>query len=572
MIRNATTKEKILDYCDQVISGEIVACKLVIKAVEKFLAELERSKREPDLFPYVFDWDEASDFCDIFPALLRHSKGEWAGHPFHLSPWQMFIVANVHGWKRRSDDTRRIRKVFVSVARKNGKTSLCAGEELIMVSLDGEPGAEVYIGATKLDQAKLIHDEAERMLKQSPHMARHADILKNNISFPGTNSFARPLGSDAPFDGLNPSATFFDELHAWKELHRKFYDTMTTGSGSRRQPIQWTITTAGDEKSLLYLEEYNYACGVVRGDYHDDSLFAMIFELDKDDDPFADEFDFELLIKSNPNLGVSVKREYLEEKLTEARNKPSAKNRFKRYHGNRSVSSVEDAISAEQWDGCAAKLSDWMESDGIGAGVDLGGRDDLAAYAMAAKFQIGEKAADDKDAPRVPIYRHEVRSRAFIAKDTKRDLTEEPFATWIHEGKLEVCEYVISELKERLLEDCQALGIEYVAYDPYQAAQLAEELEAEGLKPVKMAQNHGQFNETVQDYQLQVSEGRFTPDIDDEVLRWCALNMSLNRNSKDQVMPDKGHSSEKIDAAVAMLMAKRASNLALPRIKGSLVL
>ena len=222
-------------------------------------------------------------------------------------------------------------------------------------------------------------------------------------------------------------------------------------------------------------------------------------------------------------------------------------------------------MSAEIWDACSGPLSDWLLSDGIGAGVDIGGRDDLAAYALSAKFETGT----DKEGR--PIYRHEVKSTAFIATDTKRDLNAEPFRTWIDQGKLIVSDYVISTLKEYLIEDCQAFGVEYVAYDPYQATQLAEDLENEGLKPVKMPQNHGHFSETIADYHLQISEGRFKPDENDTVLRWCALNMAINRDSRDRMMPDKKHSKEKIDAAVAMLMAQRASNLALPRCQGPLV-
>ncbi len=547
------------------MAGDVIACKTTIQAVKRYQSDIERLA-DPE-FPYKFNARLAENACRFFPLLLRHSIGQWAGQPFQLSPWQAFVVWNLFGWRRKDEEsTRRFRKVFLSVARKNGKSTFCAGLAIMLGAADGEEGAQVFIGATKLDQAKIIFEESDRMLRQSPHIAKIATIHKNNISFQSTNSFIRPLGSDKPFDGLNPHAMFFDELHAFKEHNRAFFDTMTTGSGSRTQPLQVTITTAGNEKSMIYHEEANYARGILAGDFKDESIFAMIFELDKDDDPFSEDFKLEDFIKSNPGYGVSVKPEYLEQQLKEARNKPQTKNRLMRYHGNVCVSSVEDAITAEIWDNAAGELSNWMQCDGLGAGVDIGGRDDLAAYGLCAKFEI-ERDRDDR-----PIYRYEGKSRAFIAKDTKRDLTKEPFATWIADGKLTVCEFVVSTLKESLIEDCQAYGVEYVAYDPYQATQLAEELEQEGLKPVKMPQNQGHFNETVTAYLEEVSEGRFTPDEQDLVLRWCALNMALNRNSKDQVMPDKKHSKEKIDAMVSYLMARRACNLALPPTDGPLVM
>ena len=539
-----------------------MSCELVRKTVEKYRAEWKRS--DP-MWPFRFNVKAAEIACGFFPALLRHSVGEWAGQPFTLSPWQRFIVWNIFGWERQ-DGTRRFRKVFLSVARKNGKSTFCAGLSLLLACCDHEPGAQVFIGATKLDQARIIFQESDRMLRQSPHIAKHATILKDNISFAVSNSFIRPLGSDKPFDGLNPHAAFFDELHAFKEHHRGYFNTLTTGSGSRKQPLQVTITTAGDEKSMIYHEEANYARGVIAGDIVDPSEFAMIFELEKEDKPFDDGFDFGSLIKANPNYGISVKPEYLEQQLTEARNKPQRKNVFMRYHGNRCVSSVEEAMTAAMWDACSGELSDWMTAAGIGAGVDIGGREDLAAIAYAAKFEVSQ----DKEGR--AIYRHEVKSVAFIAADTKRDLNAEPFRTWIADGKLIVAEYVISTLKEYLLEDCEAFGIQYIAFDPYNAKQLSEDLETEGLKPVKMPQTHTHFNETIADYLLQVSEGRFKPDQNDVVLRWAALNMAIDRNSQDQMMPSKKHSKEKIDPAVAMLMAKRASTLALPQCQGSLIL
>lgn len=563
MIQETKAAATVEQYCELVLSGDVAVCKTTIQAVERYLDDRER-EIDPE-FPYSFDEDAAKLACLFFPMLLRHSIGEWAGNEFELLPWQTFVVWNLFGWKRK-DGRRRFRKAFLTVARKNGKSTFCSGLAIMLAAADDEEGAQVFIGATKLDQAKIIFDESKRMLQQSPHIAKHATIHKTNVAFESSNSFIRPLGSDKPFDGLNPHATFFDELHAWKEHHRSFYDTMSTGSGSRTQPLQVTITTAGDEKSLIYHEEANYARGVLAGDFKDEALFAMVFELDKEDDPFDPEFEIETLCKSNPSLGYSVKYEYLEQQLKEARNKPQAKNRFLRYHGNVCVTSVEEAMSAEIWDAAKGPLSDWMQADGVGAGVDLGGRDDLAAYGLSAKFKTGE----DKEGR--PLYRYEGRSKAFIAKDTKRDLSKEPFATWINEGKLIICEYVLSTLREYLIEDCQALGVEFVAYDPYQAAQLAEELTQEGLKPVKMPQSHGHFNETINNYLDEISEGRFTPDETDDVLRWCALNMALNRNAKDQVMPDKNHSKEKIDAIVSYLMARRACNLALPRTTGSLIL
>lgn len=552
MIRATTHADTVQAYVDGVLAGDIVSCESVRQAVGRYVSDLERIGSEG--FPYRFDHWKAEQACQFFPLLLRHSKGaDHSGTAFHLSPWQAFINWNLFGWLRE-DGTRRFRRAFISVGRKNGKSTYCAGLSLYLTSADGEPGAETYVTATKLDQTKPIFGEAKNMLRQSPHLARHADAKTNEIRFPGSLSELRPLGSDKPFDGLNPHAVFCDELHAWQEFHRKFYGTMTTGSGARTQPLFIVITTAGDDKSLIYNDELNYARSVLAGEFADETQFAIIYEIDKGDDPM----DLACLAKANPNLGVSVRVDNLVEKITRAKHSPQARAELMRYHANRSVSSVEESQRPK-----SGRLSDWNEADCIQAGVDLGGRDDLAAYALCARFQIGEKNGQ-------PVWRYELKSRAFIASDTKRDLSIQPWAGWIADGYLESAQYVLTALQASLIADLERYGIEYVAHDPTNAQQLGESLELEGFKPVKMRQAHSHFNEIMGELYSAIAEDRLIVDDDDPVLGWCFANMAINRNPAGLMMPDKAHSKEKIDAAVASLMAMRATTLSAPRYRGKL--
>jgi phage terminase large subunit-like protein len=552
-----------------VLSGKVVACKALVQAVERYQSDM--AKAGEDCFPFQFDYETADFYCNLFPLIFRHSKGAFAGTEFRLQPWQLFIVWQLFGWKR-NDGTRRFRRLFKTVARKNGKSTFAAALVLILTFLDGEAGAEIYIGATKLDQAKIIHDEAERMVRKSPSLMKQANILKNNISFRANNSFARPLGSDKPYDGLNPHGVIFDEMHAWKEHHRGYYDTLTTGSAAREQPMQVTISTKGDDNSLIFNEELEYSRGVLDGWITDDGLLVSIFEMDPDDDLL----DPSKWLKSNPNLGVSVSLEYLEGQANEAKHKSTGLNRFERYHGNRTVTSVDSPIDIELWDSLAGVLSDPREADRIGMGVDLGGRDDLASYSVCMSFDHGIRRPQlvDGSCPRCRrsfegedecqvcesvTYRYEGWTRSFIAEDTKRDLSKEPFATWIHEGKLTVCQYVMTELREALVEDAQSLGVQFICFDPYQAQSLSEELQREGMKPVKMPQNHAHFTEPIEEFLSAMAEERFKPDQNDPVFRWAATNMSLRTNPQGGVMPDKPKSKEKIDPMVAYLMAQRAS-------------
>ena len=231
------TKSEVQRYIDEVLSGEIVCCQAAIQAVSRHLENLER-QRTPD-FPYYFDERHAEVACEFFPMVLRHSIGDYAGLPFELEGWQKFALWCLFGWKRETDSSRRFRKVFWTMARKNGKSSIAAGLAIFLAMLDVNPVtgrpedvAEVILAATKKEQVeKVIYAEIERMRIRSKFIEKASSPINRQITFSANSGSIRCVGSDKPYDGLNPHAVIMDELHAWREHHRKFYDTMQTGSG-----------------------------------------------------------------------------------------------------------------------------------------------------------------------------------------------------------------------------------------------------------------------------------------------------------------------------------------------------
>lgn len=566
MTKRKPAKQIVDQYVDDVLSGRVLTCVSVKAAVKRYVSDLER--QGTDEFPYYLSDNIGSAYCDFFPEVLRHSIGKMAGQPFVLEPWQVFGIYNIFGWKRLEDNSRRFRRFFWTMGRKNGKSCMGSGIAIIGGMADLNPitkapesVAEVLLCATKIEQVrKVMYAEIERMRHQSGHVKALSTDINKQISFFHNGGSIRCIGSDKPFSGLNPHMILMDEKHEWREHHRKFYDTMMTGSGNRVQPLIGDFTTAGDDTSQLWQEDYDYATGVARGDFVDETYFAYLFELDEGDNPL----DESLWIKANPNLGVSLPIQYLREEAAQAKTSPVALNRFTRFHGNRKVSSFDRFILPEEWDASRGKLSDWTNADAITAGIDLGGRDDLASIGIVARFPI------DEDDNGNTIWRYEGFSRSFINEDTHRDLSKQPFAGWVADKKLRVCKYVVSVLRDELLELAEDIGIRAVAYDPYNAAQLGDELAQAGLEVLKMPQNHYQFNEPMEELVAAIREHRFRPDESDSILRWCALNMMTNTNTQGKMMPDKKNSSEKIDAAVALLMALRLSMLAPSRPSGSL--
>ncbi len=559
-----TFNSTLQGYIDGVMDGSLIVSKAVRAAVERHVKDLGRQSTAE--FPYHFDKALAAKVCRFFPTMLRHSIGRYAGMPFELSPFQVFCKANIFGWLRDSDNTRRFRRAYRSYARKNGKSTDVAGESIYMAGFDRnpvkdriEPVAQVVLAATKREQvSKVIFAEAKRMVERSPLVEKKSRFVRQELRFHTNDGEIITTGSDKPFDGLNPHCVQLDELHAWREHHREFYDTMMTGSGSRDQPLISIITTAGDDNSHLWLEVYNYAKAVAMGTVEDDSFFSFIAELDDGDDPF----DESLWIKANPNVGISITLDYLRQQATEAKTSAVATNRFTRYHCNRIVSCTEKAFDLGKWDSCEGALSDWNDADAVGIGVDLGARDDLAALGLCARFPVGERDG-------MPVYRYEVQVKTYIGDDSRRDLSKMPFCDWIYRGFLAKNRYPIANLRDDLIEKAAIFYAKNVAYDPYNGQQLAEELTQEGLVPVRMPQNHSMFNEPIRDLMAVIDEKRLTHD-GNPVLRWSVNNAILYRDRKDLWMYDKKSSSEKIDPIVAVTMAFRMAFLAPARASGEL--
>lgn len=548
---------KLRDYVDGVLSGQITVSKAVRGAVERHVRDLERQSTAE--FPYHFDAALAAKVCRFFPAMIKLTVGRWAGLPMVLEPWQVFCYSSIFGWIRDSDGTRRFRSAYRSVARKNTKSTMAAAEAILMSGYDvnpnigkPEPFAQVVLSATKRDQVeKVVFAEIVRIREKSQKIKDKSRHVRREIKFAHNDGEIVTTGSDKPFDGLNPHCVVMDELHAWREFHREFYNTMVTGSGSRDQPLISIITTAGDDKSHLWKEVYKYAKDVAAGKIADESYFSFIAELDEDDDPF-DEANW---IKSNPNLGVSVFIEYLRDQARQSKTSAIGTNRFTRYHGNRIVSSVvEKAFDMDKWDACKGELSNWDEKDAVGSACDIGARDDLAGAAQVARFVIDEREGK-------PVYRYEIKCQGFIAEDTKRDLTKQPFFDWGYDDLLKKCKYPISDLRDYLIQKCDENGGKMVAYDPYNGQVIAEEFKQEGLEPFRMAQNHAMFNEPIRDFIAAMNEGRITHD-GNPVLRWCVNNAALYKDRNDKWMFDKSSSSEKIDLIVAVVMAFRVACIA----------
>ena len=490
-------------------------------------------------------WDRraAQHRIGFYPRFLRHSKGEWGGKPVHLSGWQKFSIGSVFGWKR-ADGTRRFRWVYEEVPRKNGKSTKLAGVGLDMLVCDGEPGGEVYAAATKREQARIIFDEAKRMVAASPTLRNAVARFKLNLNVEHTSSKFEPLSSDSrTLDGLNPHCVLIDELH--RHRTRALLDVLDTALGARRQPLLWIITTAGDDDpESVYSQENDYAVKVLEGTVIDDACFAFIATIDKDDkwdDPIA-------WAKANPNIGISVKLDDLERQAAKASRSPGALAAFKRLRLNVRSPMTERAIDMDQW----AENSrgpfdpDKLDRCDVWGGLDISSKIDISAY---VKLYAADAAGI-----------HHIACRFWMPSDTieeRADRDRMPYRQWVDEGWIESTPGNVIDhgvIRDAVLADAKRLNIRSIGFDPWNATQMSVECQSHGVNMAEFIQGSRSYSEPTKELGALLA-GRRLDHGDNPVLRVMASNLKVQRDKNLNEMPHKAQSTGRIDGMCALIMA-----------------
>lgn len=532
------SKHPVVAYMDGVLSGEIPTCQLIRRAVQRHLDDLEHG-RERGL---RFDRAAAEHVLRFF-GFLRHSKGEWAGQPFVLSPWQQFILWVLFGWKR-ADGTRRFRRAYIEVPRKNGKSTMMAGIGLYLLEADGEPGAEVYSAATKRDQALITHGEATRMVKQSPALRARVRVYKNNLNNPATASKYEPLGADADtMDGLNIHGGLIDELHAHKT--RAVVDVLDTATGARRQPLIVEITTAGYDRNSICWEHHEYTRQVLEGLVQDDAWFGVIYTIDEGDD-WKDPATW---AKANPNYGVSVKPDDLRGKAERAVHLPAAQNAFLRLHLNVWTQQSDRWIDLDLWDANGGAVDEGeLEGCVCYGGLDLSSVSDLTAWVLVFPHEDDPEALDIVARFWVP--------ESQLTNDA--NAYHDQYAAWAREGWLkttpgDAVDY--QAIKRQIIADASRFKLVDMNVDRlFQGYQLSMELADEGIELFGMGQGFLSMAVPVKEFEKRLL-GRKLNHGGNPILRWMAGNVAVKTDPAGNLKPDKAESQGKIDGIVALIMA-----------------
>lgn len=485
---------------------------------------------------YVFD-PEAAQKAVAFFGYLKFIEGEKAGQPFVLEEWQQAIVGALFGWKHAETGLRRYREAFLFVPRKNGKTPLCAGLVLLGLFVDDEPGAQIYSAAAEREQAALVFRHASGMIARDPTLQKISRVYKTfkSIEVQATNTVYKALSADADTKhGFSTHLAIIDELHA--HPNADLVDVLQTSMGARREPLMVHITTADYDRESVCNTKYDYATKVRDGVFEDASFLPVIYEASVDDD----WTDPDVWAKANPNLGVSVRRDYLDRECQRAQNEPTYENTFRRLHLNIRTQQDVRWLSLAKWDACGGAA---VDSGQCYAGLDLASTTDIASLvlyfpetqSLLPYFWIPEDNARERE---------------------RRDRV--PYMTWARQGLIEttpgnVIDY--NHIRAKVNETAGLHDIRQIGYDPWNARHLAQQLQDEdGLPLVEVRQGYVTLNEPTKMFERMVVSGELRHG-DNPVLRWMAGNVTVKIDPSGNIKPDKAKSSEKIDGIVASIMA-----------------
>ena len=521
--------KKYTDYAEKVINGEIVACEYVKLACSRYLDLLKRKD--------VYFRPEKADKVINFISKLKHFTGSHNNKPFVLQEWQKFIIYSIYGFYKE-DGTRLVRNAYIEVARKNGKTALVAAMCLYHLIADGENNAQVILSATSAKQAKICFDMCSNFLKPLDVNGKFFKRYRDTIKFEATTSTLHIVAADASkLDGYNASAFVCDELHEFPD--GSVFNVLESSQGMREQPLGLCITTAGFNLSSFCYEMRSSMVELLYGKKQDDSQFAIIFTLDKEDD-YDNE---DVWQKSNPNLGVTVKKDYLEQQAQQAKNNPTLLTSYLTKLQNIWLSSSEEWISSNYIMKSQHKFnySDFEEPFAY-LGVDLGATSDLTCISCMIPYE--EK-----------LY---FRNYYFLPSEClNTNPNRELYRLWAQQGHLivtpgNVCDYdaALNELM-KLNEQVQIVQL---TYDSWNATQFAISATENGLPLVPFSQSIASLNRPTKELARLIMSGKVVI-YDNPIDRFCFQNVVIKRDYNDNERPTKESYNEKIDGVMAMIMA-----------------
>lgn len=557
MARATKKFHPVTQYATDVVTGKILANKAVRLACQRHLDDLKNGKKRG----LHFDESAADHIIAFFREFLIFYEGEFDGKPFILQPWQEFIVGCVFGWKTK-DGFRRFRTAYCEVGKGNGKSPLAAGIGLYGLLFDGESGAEILSAATTREQAGVLFRDARAFADGSPELKEMLVVDQHNIAYAATNSFFRPVSSEhRGLDGKRPHIALIDEIH--EHPNSAVIDKIRAGTKSRRQAMIFEITNAGYDRHSICFQHHEYTEKILEGVIKNDAWFGYMTGLDvcdkceadgktipQDGCPDCDDWrDERTWIKSNPNLGTSIKEKYLREQVDEAKQMPSKENIVKRLNFCIWTEGITKWISAEKWNECCDRSLNIENYIGMPcyAAFDLASKIDICALILLFDTEKG----------------FAVFGKYYLPEETIKNYRNEQYRNWLRSGHIiqtpgARTDYAYIEDDLKLINKNHPI-IE-LAFDPHEATYLVNNV-MQWLTPeqcVSINQGPALMSEPMKELEARVYARQIFHD-GDPVLSWMMSNVILKEGRTSgpvkHYYPTKNSTENKIDGVVAMIMA-----------------
>lgn len=485
-----------------------------------------------------------ADIVISFIENLSHTKGEWFNKPFILLDWQLEILRNVFG-VIKENGFRQFTTAYVEIAKKQGKTELGAALALYMLTADGEKGAEIYSCAADRGQASLIYNVAVDMVALCPALKKRLKIVasQKRIVFPAMNSFYQVLSSEAySKHGINPHAVLFDETHV---ANREMFNVMLHGAAdARRQPLNFLITTAGNDLHSIGYEIHQKAVEILEGKKIDKSFYPTIYAANEDDDWTLPS----VWAKANPSLGITVAEEKLQIACENARQNPADENLFKQLRLCIWVKQSIRWMPMHVWDKCNLAINtEELKGRECYGGLDLSSTTDITAFVLVF-------------APRTEDEEYIVLAFFWIPEDSlalrvRRDHV--PYDVWESQGYIKTTEgnVVHYGFIENFIEELGKIyNIKEIAFDRWGAVQMTQNLEGLGFSVIPFGQGFKDMSPPTKELMKLTLEQKISHG-GNPVLRWMMDNIFVRTDPAGNIKPDKEKSTEKVDGAVATIMA-----------------
>ena len=539
-------------YAADVKSGKIVTGLRIKQAIDRFYNLIESA----DAKGYWLDHKKGFAVIRFFEILLKHTKGKSAGQPFLLSPFQQFRFYNTYAWQTKNEDgnsIRLIRNVYIKVGKKNGKTAEEAGDGLFVMAFDNEEGAEVYIGATKEDQAKLCFNQASDFVNASSILYELGfRTYQKEVKFIPKAAFMKPLGGDSKTqDGINSHKSTLDEYHAHKDDSVK--ENLESSSASRLQPLTTTITTAGTNVHGVCKNFEDSCINILEGVAEDDTFLIMIHDLDETDD-WQDPKNW---VKANPNLGITVSMDFLLKEYQKTVNQPSKIPNFQTKHLNMWVDAPTVWVESKYWEACMVpiKQQNFAKLGNCG-GLDLSSTTDLTAFAVVSEpdaegFRdlevwcfcpldtIEKRSKED----RVP-YKYWASLKRENAKDAKD--------TYLIATAGNMVDYNV--VFNKVVEITSERKTQHVEYDRKFSSGLVTPLIEAGVVLSPFTQTLMNYTSPTKELERLLMSAKLRVG-KNPILKWMLSGCVPIYDTNENIRLDKSKSTKRIDGIIALIMA-----------------